>query len=318
MGTSALCQQYQYAFTVFTPTYNRAYTLHRVYESLKVQTFRSFEWLVIDEGSKDNTREMVAQWQRKADFPIRYFCQRGGQHVAHNLALREARGEFFLQFDSDDECVPQALERFKYHWDSIPEDQRGQFAGVAALSLDQYGKLHGDKFPSDVVDSSWLEVIEFKYKIRGSKWLLLRTDILRQFPFPVIEGYRGYVPHGIVYDAIGQRFKTRFVNEPLHKYWLHEIGRSDEVSSPHPPSKHAAGLALWHQFVLNRNISWFRYAPRVFVRAAVHYARFSWHAGKGALAQFDELDNALARVLWATMLPIGFMLYWKDPKATPN
>jgi len=307
-------RQCQYTFTVFTPTYNRAFTLHRTYESLKAQTFRDFEWLVIDEGSEDNTREMVVEWQKEADFPIRYICQQGGQHVAHTLAIREARGQLFLQFDSDDECVPQALERFRYHWDSIPEDQKGQFAGIAALSVDQYGRLLGDKFPSDVMDSNWLEVIVFKYKVRGSKWVVLRTDILRQFPFPVIDGYRAYMPHGIVYNAIGQKFKIRFFNEALHKYWYLEAGRFDEISSPHPPSKHAAGLALWHQSVLNQNVGWFRYAPGDFFRSAVHYARFSLHAKRGVLAQFKQLDNAWARVLWATMSPIGFVLYWKDPK----
>lgn len=310
-------RQCQYTFTVFTPTYNRAFTLHRVYESLKAQTVRDFEWLVIDEGSEDNTRDLVAQWQKEADFPIRYICQQGGQHVAHNLAVREARGELFLQFDSDDECVPYALERFRYHWDSISEGQRGQFASIIALCVDQDGTLVGDKFPQDVTDSNLIE-IRYKYKVGGQKWGFFRTDILRQFPFPVIEGYRHYVPHGIIHDAISQRFKTRFINEPLHKYWIHEIGRFDEVNSPHPPSKHAAGLALWHQFVLNRNISWFRYAPGDFFRSAVHYARFSLHAGRGALAQGKQLDNALAKLLWATMSPIGFVLYWKDPKGTPS
>src|SRR5262245_31274251 len=83
----------RYTFTVFTPTYNRAHLLPRVYESLRQQTFRDFEWLVIDDGSKDNTGEVVQAWQRDAPFPIRYLAQpNGGKHTAVNRGAKEARG----------------------------------------------------------------------------------------------------------------------------------------------------------------------------------------------------------------------------------
>jgi glycosyltransferase involved in cell wall biosynthesis len=89
-------------FTVFTPTYNRSHTLHRVYDSLHAQTYRNFEWLVIDDGSTDGTAEMIESWRRNADFPIRFFAQpHAGKHVAHNRALDEARGRFFIVLDSD-------------------------------------------------------------------------------------------------------------------------------------------------------------------------------------------------------------------------
>ena len=103
-------------FTVFTPTYNRAYTLHRVYESLKAQTYRDFEWLIVDDGSNDNTRELIQKWQNESLFSIRYiYQQNSGKHIAFNRAVREAKGELFLTLDSDDACVEEALERFKYH-----------------------------------------------------------------------------------------------------------------------------------------------------------------------------------------------------------
>src|SRR5437762_2817315 len=96
-------------FTVFTPTYNRAGTLPRVYESLKAQTFRDFEWIIVDDGSADSTQELVQSWIGDLDFPIRYFRQQNqGKHVAVNLGVKEARGEFFLNLDSDDACVPEA------------------------------------------------------------------------------------------------------------------------------------------------------------------------------------------------------------------
>lgn len=66
---------FKYVFTIFTPTYNRGYTIHKVYECLKRQTFKNFEWLVVDDGSTDNTKELVDAWQKESPFAIRYIWQ---------------------------------------------------------------------------------------------------------------------------------------------------------------------------------------------------------------------------------------------------
>ena len=108
-------------FTVFTPTYNRAATLPRVYASLRDQTIKDFEWLIVDDGSTDNTREMVTKWQSECkDFDIRYIYQEN-QHkkVALNRAVAEARGELFIVLDSDDSCVADAVETFQKVWQSM-------------------------------------------------------------------------------------------------------------------------------------------------------------------------------------------------------
>src|SRR5664279_25603 len=104
-------------FTVFTPTYNRAHTVGRVFDSLRAQTFRDFEWLAVDDGSTDNTPELIASWAAKSNFPLRNFRQaHTGKHIAHNFAMREARGEFFMVVDSDDALEPRALERLHAVW----------------------------------------------------------------------------------------------------------------------------------------------------------------------------------------------------------
>src|SRR5690242_19362698 len=101
-------------FTVFTPTYNRAHTIERVYRSLCTQNCRDFEWLVVDDGSTDGTEALIRQWQHEAEFPIRYFWQpNAGKHVAMNRGVAEASGSLFLTLDSDDACVPWALERLR-------------------------------------------------------------------------------------------------------------------------------------------------------------------------------------------------------------
>ncbi len=122
-------------FTVFTATYNRAHLLQRVFDSLERQTYRDFEWLIVDDGSTDDTESIVRDWGLRADFPVRYVRQpHSGKHVAFNRGVREARGRLFLTWDSDDGAVPEALERFRANWDAIPSDRRSGVLGRVGAS----------------------------------------------------------------------------------------------------------------------------------------------------------------------------------------
>ncbi len=112
--------------TVFTPTYNRADCINRVYESLEAQTFRDFEWLVVDDGSGDGTESVMQDFAESASFPVRYEKQaHAGKHVAWNRAVRDARGKFFVTADSDDAFLPESLGALLRMWDTITEDGRG-------------------------------------------------------------------------------------------------------------------------------------------------------------------------------------------------
>ncbi|MGH8403661.1 MAG: glycosyltransferase family A protein, partial [Gammaproteobacteria bacterium] len=98
-------------FTAFTGTYNRGPCLHRVYESLLAQTCQDFEWLIVDDGSEDDTQARVNAMMVDAPFAIRYFYKNnGGVHTAHNRAIKAASGELFLRCDSDDEFLPEAMD----------------------------------------------------------------------------------------------------------------------------------------------------------------------------------------------------------------
>jgi glycosyltransferase involved in cell wall biosynthesis len=206
-------EDFKYAFTVFTPTYNRAPLLPRVYECLEKQTFRDFEWLVVDDGSTDNTAEVMRELQAKASFPVRYVAKpNGGKPTAVNRGVKEATGLLFAILDSDDWFVPESLERFWHHWQSIPADLQPGFIGVTGLCSYPSGELIGDRFPQDVFDSDAID-LRYRYKVQGEKGGMLRTEILRQFPYP--EDLGKYVSESLVWNRIAKSYQTRFVNEVL-------------------------------------------------------------------------------------------------------
>ena len=299
-------------FTVFTPTFNRARTLHRVYDSLCAQSFDDFEWLIIDDGSTDDTGEMVNKWISEADFQIRYFWQENqGKHIAFNHGVQEARGALFLPLDSDDGCLPNALERFKFHWDNLSAAEQQAFSAVTALCMEENGQVVGSKFPRDIFDSDSLE-IQYKYRIKGEKWGFHRTEVLRCFPFPAIPGVE-YMPEGMVWSAIARRYKTRFVNDVLRIYYQNgEQQGCEQLTQPSSAGKHAVSSMRWHRFVLNEQLDWFRYDPTRFLISAIHYSRFSFHAQEGIFDQIRKLKRPLGIMLYLICLPIGWLAYMHD------
>ncbi len=294
-------------FTVFTPTYNRAHTLERVYNSLKKQTLQDFEWVIVDDGSSDETRTLIESWlDEPPSFPVRYFYQSNqGKHGAINRGVQEANGFFFIIFDSDDACVPEALERFAYHWQTIPESERDLFCGVTSLCQDQNGQLVGVPFPGDVVVSNHLEMI-YNFKIKNEMWLCVRTDVMREFPFPEVKVR--YFPEATVWTRIAKVYKTLYVNETLRVYWQDEPSLMRGSS----PADNAAGGRLALLAVLTEQIDWFIYDPTYFIRCAIHYARFSFHSNWGLWSQFSVLTNIQARILWVLGLPIAWAVYLRD------
>jgi glycosyltransferase involved in cell wall biosynthesis len=197
-------------FTVLTPTYNRADCLGGVFAGLCAQSFRDFEWVIVDDGSTDGTKELVLSWT--SFFPIRYIWKpNGGAHTALNVGLDLARGEFVTRIDSDDSCLPSALERFDYHWKNIPNSER--FAILVSLCYKQDGRtILGSRFPSDVIDTFSLR--EALSLCDADRWSIIRTDVARAFRFPEFPGER-FLVEGVVWNRMLKHYAARFFNEPL-------------------------------------------------------------------------------------------------------
>ncbi|MFH1033252.1 MAG: glycosyltransferase family 2 protein [Pseudomonadota bacterium] len=299
---------FAHAFTVFTPAFNRAHTLPRVHESLQAQTFRDFEWLIVDDGSTDGTAELVAAWTEGSSFPIRYLRQENqGKHVAFNQGVAQARGELFLTLDSDDACLPQALARLHQHWRDIPPNRRQEFAGVSARCQAPDGRPLGRPLPAPLMDISALN-LRHGHRHQGELWGFTRTNILRAFPYPQPPGAR-FVPEDLVWSPIAARYLTRFVDECLRVY--HTEG-ADRLTGSGVPWSHLPGLMLWHQMVLNLEIPWLGRHPAYFLRSAINYARFALGLGLSLGQQWQGLGNWPARLLWLCGLPAGWILRLRD------
>ena len=215
--------KYKYAFTIFTPTYNRGEQLRDIFACLTRSTFRDFEWIIVDDGSTDNTKGVVEDFIGKSFFPIHYRKQENaGKHVAQNYAVKVAEGELFLPLDSDDTIVDNALEILWNEWNEIPELHRDEFSGIGVHCIDQNGHRIGGAWPHDHMISNDLEM-RFIFKIKGEKWGCIRTDIMRKYPNEEVKG--NYLSESTVWFRIAKKYNKLYVDQNIRIYKK----RSDSV-----------------------------------------------------------------------------------------
>lgn len=204
-------------FSILTATFNSASTLTRTFESLQEQTIRSFEWVIVDDGSTDGTQGLIESFRTVNRFEITYTKQENrGKPSAINAAVRLARGHLATVLDSDDVCLPNAVERFEDLWASIPSDVIDTFSGVSVNTIDRSGTVVGTPFPLDIIDD-YPYRLQYWHGVQGEKWGFHRTDLLKAFPYPVYPG-ETYVPEGLVWNRLGTRFLVRHINEALRIY----------------------------------------------------------------------------------------------------
>lgn len=295
--------KHEYTFTVFTPTYNRANTLDRVYNSLRNQTYKNFEWLIVDDGSTDNTKELIADWKQVANFNIRYIYKKNeGKNTALNIGVNNALGEFFLILDSDDRCLPKTLERFKFHWNNIPKEIRKEYSGVSVLCQDKKGNVVGDKYPNKILDISPIR-LRSKYGIRGEKWGFHKTKIFREYPFPEIANEK-YIPEGIVWNRMALKYKVRHVNEALRIYEYSSDGITASILKT--LVKSPKGSRMYY-----REFTSLPFSLKLKLRNTINYIRYSFHDNVTVKEIIMESHYPIISLL---SLPVGFIVFKRDIK----
>ena len=215
------CKMDENLITVFTPTFNRAYVLRQLYASLALQSNMRFEWLIVDDGSTDDTEMLVNDFKKNATFSIRYFkYENGGKHRAINKGVNLAKGFYFFIVDSDDQLTKDAIKKI-YEWEKSIEKKEG-FAGISGNKGDIFGNLLGSTFKGKYIDATNIERKE--NNILGDKSEVYYTDVLKKFPFPEIEG-ETFMTEAIVWDRIAEAgFKIRWFNEIIYVVEQHSDG----------------------------------------------------------------------------------------------
>lgn len=293
-------------FTVFTPTFNRAHTLHRVFDSLQRQTYRDFEWLIVDDGSTDGTPALVTQWQSIADFPIVYLQQPNyGKHIAFNRGVHQAKGTYFLPIDSDDAFLPDALEKMLYWWHLIPETERDGFTGIVTLCQYENGEVCGESFTQHPLDTNALD-LRYVYKKRGECWGFHRTEVLKQYPFPEDLRVR-FVPENIVWDAIAKEYRIRCINEPLRIFYQDS---GNQITKANPQKK--ARVKEYFLEMLNRDFRYFLHDPLSFAKWSILYVRYSFLASDWRFLALSKYRHPGAFLLVLLAILPGGLMYLND------
>ncbi len=203
--------------TVFTPTFNRGYIIKSLYESLKRQTLKDFEWVVIDDGSTDNTEELFRIFKDEHNtFDISYEkVTNGGKHRAINRGVKKARGKLFFIVDSDDYLTDDAIEKIIKLEATIPNEKKDTFAGVCECKGYSKDKIIGKTYLGEgYLDITMLE--REKHGIYGDKAEVFYTEILKKYPFPEFEGEK-FLTECVVWDKIAyDGYKLRFDNDVIY------------------------------------------------------------------------------------------------------
>lgn len=187
--------------TIFTPTYNRAYTLPRLYESLKKQDQSLFLWLIVDDGSTDNTRELVQQWQKEGIVEIRYFYQENaGKMQAHNRGAKECTTELFMCCDSDDWMVENSIAPALDYWNKYKQPSNCGFIGPKKIPKNGYDSL-------STLPRKKYNTMAGLYRdgYKGETAIFFRTAVIRKYPFPQIDGEK-FITEDYIYCQIDEKY----------------------------------------------------------------------------------------------------------------
>ncbi len=286
--------------TILTPTYNRAAYLPKLYESLKAQTNRDFLWLVVDDGSEDDTETLIASYGQQ-DVKINYIRQKnGGKHTALNRGVSEIRSELTFIVDSDDYLPENAVETILAYHEKYRETPG--LCGYSFLRCHGDGRVNTAYFPSDELIGSYAEV-RINGGIGGDKAEVFYTEILKQYPFPVFPGEK-FMPEDAVWMQMSGPYQMVHINQNIYycdylEGGLTNTGRRMKVHSPR-------GMVLRSGIYLNDPAIRIKVKLKMMLLYQV-YGRFAGTPAKELRRETGE------KALWYLCKPPAFViwLWWK-------
>jgi glycosyltransferase involved in cell wall biosynthesis len=284
--------------TIFTPTYNRAVLLERLFTSLREQSFKNFEWIIVDDGSSDRTEDVVSRFlDSNPGFQIIYFKQENqGKHIAINKGVSLANGELFFIVDSDDYLNDNAIETIFNTKHLLELDP--QLCGLVFHRKYPDGTVVGKRAKEESMQCSLYD-LKFKYGIQGDKAEIFKTIILRKFPFP--EGINEkFCPEALVMYKMSGVFPIIYMNKAIYVGDYLDGGLTSNIVKIRMKSSYYSTMYYNEQFYFSDNLI-------NQIKSVINYYRFSF-CGKHYLKTFSSL--------YSWLKPIGYLLHLKDKKST--
>ena len=288
--------------SILTPTYNRGKLLLPLYESLKNLTFEDFEWLIVDDGSEDDTEQYALSWIahniQNAEFPIRYIKKsNGGKHTAINRGVREANGELILILDSDDTLPEDSLATIAQYYEQCKGYK--DCAGVCGLMAHHDGQLIGTGLPKDPMFESTLQ---FRYakkgNVTGDLLEVYKTAVMREFPFPEIENEK-FCPESLVWNRIANKYKLFCFNKVVYYRDYLEGGLTSKIVKIRMKSPIASTMTYAEMLDYNISLKWKS-------RSAINYWRFKY------CIKNKSLKAPTVKWYWRLFQLVGLLMHLKD------
>lgn len=264
--------------TVFTPAFNRAHTIWRTYQSLCRQTCKDFIWMVIDDGSTDNTAELVLKWKENSEFEIIYIYQQNqGMHGAHNTAYQNITTELNVCIDSDDYMPDDAIELITKFWRKNGSDK---YAGIIGLDVDLNQQIIGTEFPNNLKETTLTDF--YANGGKGDKKLVYRTEVIKKYPeYPIFDNEK-YVGLAYKYMLIDQNYTLLTINRPLvvveyqqdgssnnmlHQYWNNPKGfafyrKTEMVLAPTLKRQFMSCIHYVSSSIISKNKNFIKESPK--------------------------------------------------------
>lgn len=290
--------------SILTPTYNRGKLLLPLYDSLKNLTFKDFEWLIVDDGSEDDTEQYALSWIEhnieNAEFPIRYIKKsNGGKHTAINRGVREASGELILILDSDDTLPADSLATIAQYYEQCKGYK--DCAGVCGLMAHHDGQLIGTGFPKDPMYES---ALQFRYaekgNVTGDLLEVYKTSVMREFPFPEIENEK-FCPESLVWNRIANKYKLFCFNKVIYYRDYLDGGLTSKIVRIRMNSPIASTMTYAEMLDYNISLKWK-------IRSAINYWRFKYCITN------KSLKAPAVKWYWKAFQIVGLIMHLKDNK----
>ena len=280
--------------TVFTLTYNRAYCLNKCYESLLRQTCNDFEWLVVDDGSTDDTKELVDKWIADKKIPIKYiYKENGGMHSGYNTAYDNIFTELAVCIDSDDYMTDDAVEKIVKFWEKNGSDD---YAGIVGLDITKDGKVIGKGLP----DQKSMKVYDYYNRLNGSgdKKMVYRPELIRPFKSPEYKGETLF-PTCYKYFLVDLDYDMLILNEPLCIVEYMPDGYTKNIIKSY--KKNLNNYIYYRRFILSYPNATFKHK----FRFAIHYIAECLLKGEKHI-----LSNTKSKLIVIAAIPFGIMFYF--------